>query len=277
VLLSRNYAPSADLVDYIRHYYVFEAHLPEGFELIDKLMSETAFIRVLLKGDWAAEIEPGQWFGFGAVPLMGANGKPLQVRVRGPFHVVGIALRPSGWRSLFDCPASDVSDRACALSDLWGPLAEQLHRDVISAADDTEIVEVIERIFRARLAERKPRLPEKSIVQFETIARHHCTMQVADIAQRLGLSTRQFERICRATFGHGPKVVLRRSRFLETTQTMRGFGAPSTEQLAALRYFDQSHINREFRHFFGMTPGMFDRTPTPLFTAGLKLRADGLG
>ncbi len=107
------------------------------------------------------------------------------------------------------------------------------------------------------------------------IARHDSTMPVADAAARLRLSTRQLERICRATFGHTPKVVLRRSRFLDTSQAMRGFGEPSADQLAALRYFDQSHLNREFRHFFGMTPGSFERTATPLFTAGLKLRADG--
>ncbi len=115
MLLSRNHAPSADLAPYIRQYYVFEAHLPADFELIDKLMSETAFIRILLKGDWAAELDPGIWSSFGPVPLMGANGIPAQVRVRGPFHVVGIAIRPMGWRCLFDCPASDIADRAAGL------------------------------------------------------------------------------------------------------------------------------------------------------------------
>lgn len=276
MLLSRNYAPANDLAPYIRQHYVFEAHLPDAFELIDKLMSETAFIRILLKGDWAAEIEPGQWKNFGTVPLMGANGVPLSVRVRGPFHVVGIALRPSGWRSLFDCPASDYADNATALGTLWGPLADQLVHDVEAAADDAQIVAAIEKTFRARLAERKPRAPDHTMARFEDIARNDCTMPVHDIAVRLGISTRQFERICRATFGHGPKVVLRRSRFLETSQAMRGFGSPSTEHLSALHYFDQSHLNREFRHFFGMTPGMFERAVTPLFTAGLKLRADGL-
>lgn len=255
---------------------MFEAHLPADFELIDTLMSETAFIRILLKGDWAAEIEPGKWLSFGSIPLMGANGVPLRVRVRGPFHVVGIALRPSGWRSLFDCPASDYADQAGPLANAWGTLADTLFETVAAAQGDDEIVAAIERLFRQRLASRKPRLPDAAMARFEDIARNDSTAPVADIAQSLGISTRQFERICRATFGHGPKVVLRRSRFLETTQAMRGFGSPSDEQLAALRYFDQSHVNREFRHFFGMTPGMFERTPTPLFTAGLKLRADGL-
>ncbi|HEY1124109.1 MAG TPA: AraC family transcriptional regulator [Sphingobium sp.] len=275
MLLSRNYAPSDDLTPFIRQHYVFEAHLPEGFELIDKLMSETAFIRILLKGDWAAGFRPGEWSSFGTVPLMGANGVPLPVRVRGPFHVVGIALRPMGWRSLFNCPATDIADNAIPLSEHWGGLADELCRSVGSAADDQEIVSAIEAVVRTRLADMGNRPPVETVGRFEHIARHDSTMPVADIAEMLGLSTRQLERTCKATFGHTPKVILRRSRFLDTSQAMRGFGEPSEEQLTALRYFDQSHLNREFRHFFDMTPGQFEKATTPLFTAGLKLRADG--
>ena len=276
MLLSRNYAPSDDLAPFIRRHYVFEANLPEGFELVDKLMSETAFIRILLKGDWAAEFGPRGWSSFGAIPLMGSNGVPLRVRVRGPFLVVGIALRPMGWRSLFDCPASEIADNAAPLADHWGQLADMLFRSVASATGDDMIVATIEDLVRKRLAERGHKPPDMLIGRFEDIARNDSTIPVAEAAQALKLSTRQLERVCRATFGHTPKVILRRSRFLDTSQAMRGFGAPSDEHLTALRYFDQSHLNREFRHFFGMTPGQFERTETPLFTAGLKLRADGL-
>ncbi len=276
MLLSRNYAPSDDLAPYIRRHYVFEAHLPDSFELIDKLMSETAFIRILVKGDWAAEMRPGQWSNFGPIPVMGANGVPWRVRVRGPFHVVGIALRPMGWNSLFDCPASDIADTAAPLASHWGELGDRLYGQVAAASDDDAIVAIIETIVRGRLAALGGRRASTTAAGFEEIARHDSTMPVAEAAAQLGISTRQLERICRATFGHTPKVILRRSRFLDTSQAMRGFGEPSAEQLAALRYFDQSHLNREFRHFFGMTPGQFDKATTPLFTAGLKLRADGL-
>jgi AraC-like DNA-binding protein len=111
---------------------------------------------------------------------------------------------------------------------------------------------------------------------FEAIAREDSTIQVCHAAERVGMSTRQFERHCCAAFGHSPKVILRRSRFLDMAQAMRGFSEPSAEHFAALRYFDQSHLNREFRHFFDTTPGQFEKVATPLFTAGLKLRADGL-
>ena len=275
MLLSRNYAPSGDLAPYIRQHYVFEAHLPDDLVLIDKLMSETAMIRILLKGDWAAETDPDQWTSFGNILLMGPNGTPWRVRVKGPFLVVGVSLRPSGWAGIFDVPAKAIADGAAPLGDLWGELAERLYSDVAAAADDKQIVAAIEHAIRERLALSHWRAPLATMAQFEEIARNDSTILIADAAQQLGLSTRQLERQCYATFGHGPKAILRRSRFLDMTQAMRGFGEPSAEQLAALRYFDQSHLNREFRHFFGLTPGAFERTPTPLFTAGLKLRADG--
>ena len=96
-------------------------------------------------------------------------------------------------------------------------------------------------------------------------------------ANRLAAAmVRHFERLCHDHFGHGPKAVLRRSRFLDMAQALRGFSAPSEEALATMRYFDQSHRNREFRHFVRMTARAFETTPTPLLTAGLKLRAEGV-
>ena len=76
-------------------------------------------------------------------------------------------------------------------------------------------------------------------------------------------------------YGLTPKAILRRSRFLDMAEAMRGFSTPAESQLAMLRYFDQSHLNREFRRFTGQTPGKFKKSVTPLFTAGLKLRVEG--
>lgn len=276
LLLSRNYPPSDDLAPYVRRHYVFHAQLPDDFVLVDKLMSETAIVRILLQGEWAAETGPGQWSTFGSILLMGPNGIPWRVRVQGSFLVVGVAFRPSGWAALFTQPARDVADRAAALPDYWGDLAERLHRDARDAPDDAAVVAAIERCLRARLAALGGPPPSAQMARFEEIARHDSTIHVADAARQVGLSIRQLERQCYAMFGHSPKVILRRSRFLDMAQAMRGFGDPTPDQLAALRYFDQSHLNREFRHFFELTPGQFDKVTTPLFTAGLKLRADGL-
>lgn len=276
MLLSRTYAPSPALSPYVRRHYIFEANLPEDFELIDRLLSETAFIRVLLKGDWAAEVSPGDWQYFGPACLSGANSVPMRVRVRGPFLVIGIALRPGGWGALFREPARELGDRMVRLEDYWGSLADALFTRLAAADADEARVAIIEDIVARRIAEIGTEKICAVSEKFEAIARSDSTVRVADAAAGLGLSVRRFERACYASFGHSPKAILRRSRFLDMASAFRGFTDPSAEDLAALRYFDHSHRNREFRRFIGMTPGAFEKAQTPLLTAGLKLRADGV-
>ena len=272
MLKSRNYPPSAALAPFIARHYIFDAELPADFELVDRLLSETAFIRILLKGDWAAEVAPGEWKGFGPMVFTGPNARPFKVRVRGPFRVAGIAFRPCGWRALFDEPASAFGDQVMAFGDVWGAESDALLEAVASAADDAAVVAACEAAVSARLDARGNGCADEAMRRFERIARNDSTMQVKEAAAQLGLTPRQFERRCHACFGHGPKTVLRRSRFLDMAAALRGFGNASDEELAALRYFDQSHRNREFRRFIGMTPGQFAATPTPLLTAGLELR-----
>ena len=97
VLLSRTYQPSEGLSPYIRRHYVYEADLPDTSELVDSVFVENSFVLILLRGEWAAEVKPGVWQCPGSVVLCGPSTKPLRIRVRGAFRVVGFAIRPSGW------------------------------------------------------------------------------------------------------------------------------------------------------------------------------------
>lgn len=277
LLHSRNYPPSAALAPYIARHYVFSVDAPEGFELIDQLLSETAFVRLLLRGDWTAELVSGEWSNVGPGVFFGANRRPLRVRVRGGFRIVGIALCPAGWRALSDEPADLYTDQMLPLSQLWGDRFDTMLRDVAAiASDDTAgdaaIIAAIEQHVSALLDERGWIAPDPAMQRFELIARTESTALVRDVADELGVTQRQFERRCRASFGMSPKSVLRRSRFLDMAAAMRGISQPDEQKLAALRFYDQPQLIREFRHFISMTPGQFTHTPTPLLTAGLELR-----
>jgi len=272
MLSSRNYSPSPHLAPFAARHYVFNADLPADLELADRLLSETAFIRILLRGNWDAEVEPGQWSFPSPILFFGPNSRPLNVRVKGPFTIVGVALRACGWKGLFDEPASQLADRMIPLADLWGDIAIRLLTDIAWLEDDQAIVAAIEDAFTARLTRRDCWQIDRQMRLFEHIARNDSTTRVKQVASMLNLSTRQLERQCLASFGHSPKTIMRRSRFLDMASVMRGLGDPSEQQLAELCYFDQSHRTREFRRFIAMTPNQFARTPTPLFDAGLKLR-----
>ena len=207
--------------------------------------------------------------------LFGANTKPFPVRMRGAFTVIGFSIKPGGWNALFGESAADYTDKMMPLADAWGSIATQMYDAVAAAPDDAAIVAAMETAVRAQLKViGKPR-EDKLITRYESIARLDSTAKVEDVAALLGLSVRQVERRCLHGFGVSPKTIFRRSRFLDMAAAMRGLSKPNEVQLALLRYFDQSHLNREFHTFAGMTPGKFRAADTPLFTAGLQLRNAG--
>ena len=277
MLQSRNFAPSPDLTPFVRQHFVFRAPLPDDFVLIDQLLSETAMVRILLGGDWAAQYGSADWRSEGPTLLFGHNSKAFRVRVKGAFTVVGMSIRPSGWGALFNCKAETLTDSMWRLEELWGDaVAQDLYRRVAAANDDDAIVAAIEVTIRDQLKRIGSYAVDPAMRAFEDIARDDSTIRVADAGDVIGLGQRAMERRCCATFGMTPKAVLRRSRFLDMAAALRGMSQPDEEEQAALRFSDQSHLNREFRHFIDMTPGAFEKAPTPLLNAVLQLRVDGL-
>lgn len=274
VMLSRTYRPSADLAPYIRRFYVFEAPLPDNVVVEDFLLAETAFVRCLLSGDWAGETGPGEWGTAGKTVFFGANSKPFKVRVKGGFAVTGFAIRPSGWHALFSETHQEVADKMLPLQQLWGALADKMFENMAKAKDDAGQLQAMESAIRERLAAFQPCEADKQMAQFEIIARTDSTIRIEEAASQVGLSVRQLERRCLSAFGLTPKAILRRSRFLDSAAALRGFSSPTELELGALRYYDQSHMNREFRRYTGMTPKVFAESVTPLQTAGLKLREE---
>ena len=275
MIASRNYAPSDDLLPYVRRITVFDADLPEGFVLEDQLLAEDAAIRVLINGDWEAEVAPGEWHATGKVMLFGGNSKPLRVRTTGPFRLMSFAVRPSAWRALFKQPAPDYTDTLVPLQNMWGDLAEDLAAGVKDASSDEMVIAVMETTVREQLKRIGRNKVDGKIALFEEIARTNNNLKMEQAAAQVGLSVRQLERRCLTSYGISPKAVLRRSRFLDMAEGMRGLSTAAEATLALSRYFDQSHLNREFWRFYSMTPGKFAKATTPLFNAELKQRAEG--
>ncbi len=275
MISSRNYAPSPKMLPFLRRHYAFDADLPETLELEDMLMADNAFVRIITRGAWSFW-DGTNWVSQRGALLFGSNGRALKIKVQGPISVVSFAIRPSAWTALFDCSAVAFADRVAPLSEAWGDdMARALEKAVAEASHDADAVARIEEIVDLQMEKVGRSRVDPVIASFEAIARRDSTIKVDRAAEILGLSSRQLERRCLASFGLSPKAVLQRSRFLDMASAMRGLSKSDEAELASLRYFDQSHLNREFRRYTGMTPGAFQRSVTPLFTAILQLRVDG--
>jgi AraC-like DNA-binding protein len=273
MVVMRTYLPSAELSHFVSRYHVVSGQQADEAEQFDMALYDRPFLRIARLGTWAAEVGgTDQWTELPAMTFAGSVSRRVPLRVRGPFHLFGVAFRPAGWKALFDRPASDFTDNILPFREVWGSGADRLQdavlrfgseRDIIRAFED-EAFRQLDRIGTWRIS--------AAMGEFERIARADCTRQVKDVAAQLHLSPRQFERLSLNCFGLSPKLVLRISRFLNMASAMVGLGDQHDEELAELRFFDQSHRNREFRQFIGMTPQQFLQTPLPLFRASLNAR-----
>jgi AraC-like DNA-binding protein len=270
--ISYSRAPAADLARVVSRYFVLTIDQPATQTISDFLLNDTAFVRLLPRGAWAAELAPGTWRPFACPLLFGAQTRRLNVRVTGAMAALGFGIRPGGWRCLFAGSAEPSTDRLVPLSDHWPEAAATLTEAERRVDDPDAAIDLLESAVRARLARLGGASPDDAMERFDRLAFLDPTRPVAAIARQLGMTPQQLVVRSRRAFGCTPKTVLRRARFLDMAATMRGVATPPDQALAALRFYDQSHLTREVRHFTGMTPAEFLRTPTPMHTVGIEAR-----
>lgn len=266
--VSVNLAPPPDLEPYIGRFFVTIIDQPPDQVIEDMILNETAMARVLVRGEYHAWAGPRGWRRYDGAVLFGAQRAAMRVRARGPIAMAGFSIRPGGWYGLDPRPAPALADR---LEKLEGDWAANLVAACASVDDHRGTIDRLVTAVRARVAAVNGPV-DPAVAEFERVARADPGLSVAAAAERLGLTPRALERQVRQHFGHGPKLVLRRGRFLDMAAVMRGLAVPQADALAPTRFYDASHLNKEFRLFVNMTPAAFQRAATPLMTPGLEAR-----
>jgi AraC-like DNA-binding protein len=269
--LSCNRAPAPDLEPWIARLYATVVEAPQDHHLDCGLFNDTSVIRIQLKGKWRARTLDGDLEHERAALVFGPQSRLMPVSVTGSFVSVGISLRPGAGYALRRLNAANVVDRiiSCEELGLSGDIAFGLlerHDDPAAWLDDLDMM------CRAFVSAAGGEHPDPISARFEALAYTDPTASVADFARDHGIELRRLERIVRRDFGLPPKQVLRRARALDMASVLRGVADRDEAEDLALRYYDQSHLIREFTDLFGMSPGQFVSTPLPILTAALETR-----
>lgn len=84
------------------------------------------------------------------------------------------------------------------------------------------------------------------------------TLKISDIAKKICYSERHLTRMFSDAMGYSPKMFSRISRFQYALQQMMKHSTDAVSSfIEVLNYADQSHFQREFKEFTGMTPKRF--------------------
>ncbi len=185
-----------------------------------------------------------------ALHVAGPDTQPWSVAQHRTY--AGIRFRPGAAPGFLRVPADALLDRRVALTDLWGPTAEELVQTLALIPLEAAPA-ILVRALERRLGEVPPPDPlvQAAVRQAaDGIAR---SGPVEDLAQSLDVSSRTLLRRCTEALGYGPRTLQRIVRFRRALRL-----AASVNGLADLAmeagYADQAHLSREMRRLAGGTP-----------------------
>ncbi len=269
VSISRSAGPA--LSPWVARLYATTVEGPPDRLIECGLLADTASMRVFLEADAWAETRDGRLHHGRGAFFFGPQSQRMAVRVGGNFAAVGIGFRPGASYALRGEGIGAMMDRVVPVEHFGGDSASLL-AEFDHCHDPHEWLDRLEARMEKVFAIWSDKLPDPVTAAFDRAAFADPNRQVADIADELGCTRRRLERIVRRDFGLSPKQVLRRARALDMAAKLRGVVDVRESEDLALRYYDQSHLTRDFVEFFGMTPAQFAHSPQPLMTNTLEIR-----
>jgi AraC-like DNA-binding protein len=202
----------------------------------------------------------GQNLGYAVVG--GARAAFYAKDVSAASQAIGVQLLPGAAQALLGMPADELAGRHTRLDDLWGHSAACLREQLLAMASPADRVHLIQMLLLARL---RPASPPANPSITRALAQLKAGGSVREAVAQSGYSHRHFIRLFSQAVGLPPKLYGRVQRFQHALGLMQGCGtlpAPGLPDVALdAGYSDQSHFNREFRQFSGLTPQQYRRAP----------------
>jgi AraC-like DNA-binding protein len=187
--------------------------------------------------------------------VIGGRSHSINTRAEEPLRLAGVKLDSRFLRAIIRTPLSEFRDATLALADLGDAPLLALEDAVGNARCLDAIIGLLDDFFLAALRDlRNHRNAVDALV--ERIERDGGTTPIMGWARQAGVDPRSLERSFCASIGMSPKQFARVLRFKKHYQALISAGRkPKTLSANLEGYYDQSHFNREFRHFTGVAPG----------------------
>jgi AraC-like DNA-binding protein len=210
----------------------------------------------------SAHPDRGQSPGDYRLLLGGLHTSPALVAHEGRQSGVQIALSPLGARVLLGLPAGELAGIDLHADEVLGPDIVEAHEALRQALDWPGRFAVLDAwlTYRADRLAASPVSPQVSHA-WRLLQRVGGVIPVAAVADEVGRSTRRLSDRFAAEIGLSPKAAARVVRFdrarralAARAMTVPPGGLRLAELAADCGYFDQAHLDREFRALAGCPP-----------------------
>ncbi len=193
----------------------------------------------------------------------GLHQRSSYVAASGPASCLQVNFTPLGAFAFLGLPMHELVDGIVPLEDVLARAAQNLTARLADAASWEERFTRLDEILLARLADSREPSPDVAWA-WQALVDSNGRVPVGWLCDRLGRSRKQLAVRFRDQIGLPPKTVARILRFTRAVGLLQ---VRADGELAGVAfecgYYDQAHLNRDFREFAGTSPGEFARRIVP--------------
>ena len=207
--------------------------------------------------------------------ITGPFSRYIHLEPNGKIGLLGIRFWPGMMHTFLDIPMNELTNNYYDLSLIMGKFADEVEYKVHDAKDFDERFKILDTtLVQYMLGNFNP--PNKTIeFAINNIINTNGLMSIEDLAEKIGIGTRQLQRLFSQKVGLSPKTFTKIIRF------QRIFKELETDHISnwlilALQcgYYDQAHFIKEFKQFSGLTPTSYfsgNKELTQYFTTKIKM------
>lgn len=246
-------APAPALSRYVLGY---EGYLERGGRPVWRREAATPVVPLIINVDAPWDIgevaRPHEARAFARSFVAGLHDRPVLVGSRGRALCLQVDLTPLGALRLLAVPMQSLAGRTVELADVVGSFADELE-DLFDTPGWAARFDALDRLLLKRLAEARP-TSHLVVAAWGAIERSGGQVSVGALARGLDTSRKHLDALFRHALGMSPKRLARLHRFARALERLSGSDASLAEVAQACGYYDQAHLNRDFRAFAGEAP-----------------------
>lgn len=184
----------------------------------------------------------------------GLSNGPTFTEHRGSQHGMQVDLTAPAARALLGVPLRELTNRVVPLEDVLGPSTRDLVERLYEQPSWQARFDLVEIELAARLAA-VPQVPVSVECAWRRLCDSRGRAEIGGLAREVGYSRRRLSARFSEELGMSPKAFGRVLRFERATGLLsRDDGSRFAEIARDCGYYDQAHMNRDFREFAGVSP-----------------------
>nr|WP_280893809.1 MULTISPECIES: AraC family transcriptional regulator [unclassified Streptomyces] len=186
--------------------------------------------------------------------VVGMEDRPAICTHPGGQEAIRVEFTPLGAYRLFGVPMGELTNLAVEIRDILGPGAGVLVDRMAATPDWAARFDLLDAALLARLEYGPQPTPEVEHA-WQLLSGSAGVIPIARIAAEVGWSQGYLIRRFTQQIGLTPKASARVLRFRHAVALLGRGAGTLTEISTACGFYDQAHLNREFRAIAGTTPG----------------------